>query len=135
MDRPTYEPARTTHPLTRADLVQLLAPYRSYGIVKPSGELLLPSDVALRLLDDLERVAVPIMGLDGWRWIDQARGWVVQALAIDLTVADAILHGEHPATASAAVIRAYITEQLPPDTPLVSFTLDIPPEWEPCITP
>ncbi len=107
---------------------RIIAKYRAEGIVKGS-EFLLPPETAVCLVDDLEAIGVVILGVDGWRYVDKEKGWIVQDLEVELSVDDMILQGDQPARRSAALARDFIANRLPKKVDFVSLILDIPVSW------
>ena len=110
-------------------LTQLLASYQPRGIIK-GRELCLPPTEALNLANDLTALGVAITGVDGWYYVDKDRGWLVQDLGTDFSVPDGVLRGPHSVHESAIVVKGFIASRLSKKTELVSFSLDIPPDWD-----
>ena len=113
----------------QVQLTQIMNKYRPLGVMKGSEFLLTPDD-AIRLIDDLEAIGIAITGVDGWRYVDRDKGWIVQDLEVDLSIDDAILQGEQPVQKSSAIAKNYIRNRLPERVSFVSFTLDIPVSWK-----
>ena len=108
-------------------LRQLLATYKSSGILS-GNELLLPPQIALRLLDDLVNIDVAVMGTDVWHYVDRKKGWIVQDLAVDFSVDERLLDQVDAAEKTIAAVQHFLNTQLPDRTELVSFTFYVPPE-------
>lgn len=123
-------------PQLHAQLAEVLATYRSLAPAGwregplMGGELPLPPEHALRLADDLQALGVAIMGIDGWVYLDEQKEHIVEDRTIDFYVGDEVLTSDDAVRRSVALVKEYITTRLPKTTPLVSFTLNIPPGWD-----
>ncbi len=121
-----------TSTIEQSELAQVLGKYRPLGVLM-GRELCLRPDEALLLVNDLEAIGVPIMGLDGWCYANpehRVNGWLMQDLDTDLYVGDTVLRGNNRAHESARIVREYLLHHLLERTEYVSFTLDVPVEWE-----
>ena len=102
---------------------------------KPCGiehgvEFLLPPSTALHFAHDLQKINVGIMGVDGWFYVNQDKGWIVQDLDVDLSIDEDTLQEDNAVEKSVAIASRFIRKQLPKRTEFVSFTLDTPDWWE-----
>src|SRR5260221_5231721 len=93
------------------NLRQLLATYKSSGIVKGS-ELLLPPKDAIRLLDDLVKIDIAVMGTDGWHYVNREKGWIVQDLAVDFSVDELLLGQLDSAQKTVVAAKQFLSTQL-----------------------
>jgi hypothetical protein len=109
----------------KSELARLLAEYR-HGAVEWGGELLLRPGDALRLVDDVERLGVAVLGADGWHYTDRAKGWIVEEPEADLAVPESILQEPDVVRRSAEAARDFIRNRLTPATEFVSLVLDTP---------
>lgn len=96
---------------------------------KPCGiehgvEFLLPPNTALHFAHDLQKINVTIMGVDGWFYVDQDKGWIVQDLDVDLSIDEETLQEHNAVEKSVVIASRFIRKQLPKRTEFVSFTLD-----------
>jgi hypothetical protein len=112
------------------DLVALMSRFRSQGLIK-AGDLLLKPDAALRLVDEVEQMGVPIMGVDCWCYTEvDARTTLSQANMVGLEIDKATLNSSRAVKDGAIQARKFITENLPPNTIFVSLNLHIPYTWK-----
>jgi hypothetical protein len=91
------------------------------------GELPLPPVYALQLVDELVKLRIPIMGLDGWEYTNDG-SYVVETF-VYFSVGDDVLASDDAVERSAMLVKDYIQTQLPKDIPLVAFTLDLSDEF------
>lgn len=93
---------------------RLLASYSSSAIMK-AGEVLLQPRAALTLVDELERAAALILGVDVWYCVD---GEIAQSLSsLDLS-------GSGDIHRNAVAAKSFIEGDLPEGTAFVSLVVD-----------
>ena len=111
-------------------LIALMEKYKSQGLVKGS-HLLLPPKNALKLVAELERLNVVVLGVDGWYYVrpDDPK-WLAEDRTLDMYIGDDVLHGDSPVHEGAAKVKDFIENHLHETTPFVDLTLDIPVEWD-----
>jgi len=107
------------------DLLSVIKKFMARGFLK-GGELLIKPEDALEMADDLERIHVPLMGVTGWHIVDRDKGWIVEDLAVDYYVGDAIWFGNNPVEESIQAVKQYLTESLPQSAEFVTLDIDMP---------
>jgi hypothetical protein len=95
-------------------VAQLMDKYRPSGLMK-AGELLLPAQAALQLIDELEGHHALILGIDVWYEVD---GHIAQDLgSLDLSNSNDMMLNSGQA-------REFIKKYLPEKTKFVSVVFD-----------
>jgi hypothetical protein len=106
-------------------LRHLAEQYRGRGIIKGTELLLRPED-AIRLSKDLATLNVLIIGCEGWYYINEANKWIVQDLAIELSVESFIPYDQLTVEQAGQIVLYFLIEQLPSHISFVSLHLDDP---------
>lgn len=100
--------------MINSTVAELMDKYHPAGLMK-AGELLLPVQAALQLIDELEGRHTLILGIDVWYEVD---GHIAQDLgSLDLSNSNDILR-------NAAQAREFIEQHLPKKTKFVSIVFD-----------
>jgi hypothetical protein len=109
------------------ELRNLIAIYKQQGGEILGGELaLIPSDAAL-FIDKLTELGIVVLGIDGWLKTEYG---FMQDLKTDFAVDEDMLNQTDRLEKSANTIKSFIQDKLSPNVVRVSFTLDIPEDWD-----
>jgi hypothetical protein len=103
-------------------LDHLYEKYHLLGIVK-GNELLLPIDLALQFATELRAIYVRVLGVTGWRFVDQCKCDIVEDMRVDYYVGDEIYFGPNASEESINAVVSYLMNRIPKDVNFV--TLDI----------
>jgi hypothetical protein len=107
-------------------LLQLANQYKPRGQIM-LDELLLSADSALKLADDLERLNIPVAGVNFWYYVTVRDQQILAQDHHELSVSDAILQGDNPVQDSVALAKNFIGLR-PPRATFISIIVDAP-EW------
>jgi hypothetical protein len=105
--------------------INLLQSKYSSHLIKRGSSLLLPPRIAPAFVEDLAAINELILGCDGWHFVDKLKDYLVQDLAVELSVDEFIPWNEMTAQKNAIVVQTFI-ENLPTSIDLISFNLNDP---------
>lgn len=105
-------------------LSTLIDKWKSHLIVK-GAELLLPVQMAIPFAEDLVNLGEIIMGYDGWRYVDEAKKWIVQVLEAELTLEEYISWGNMTPERNFEILRTFLMK-VPSEIDFISFRLNDP---------
>ena len=117
----------------KARLIEIVEKYRPLGVTK-GGLLLIPPQVAIRMIHDVAEAGFVIVGLDGWGSYIKKDGAerIYESLEVDFAVSRDTLDGHNPVSESAAACEAYIRsipDSLKSEAVYISLVIDYPREW------
>lgn len=107
------------------EILELAQKFHQRGIQKGYELLLSPAD-SLELTRQLAAQNVLVIGCDSWRYVDKAKGWIVQGWELELSVESHIPSSEITVEASTTLIEAFLTKQVPSSIDFISLTIADP---------
>lgn len=110
--------------MNERNLTQLIEKWRLHVIPKGS-EFLLPPNMAVEFATDIARQNELIMGWYGWRYVDKEKGWIVQDLAVELSVEELVPWVDMTPKRNLQTVVEFL-KNLTSSTDLVSFQLNDP---------
>lgn len=105
-------------------LTGLIETWKPHIIVKGS-EFLLPLQMAISFAEDLVMVEEIIIGYDGWRYVDKARNWIVQATEVELTLEEHISWENMTPEKNFEILQTFL-KCVPENIDFISFQMNNP---------
>ena len=111
--------------MTIEKLIRILRRYSKIAIEKSEEFLFKPED-AIKLVDELHSIEIPVMGITGWYYVgDPKDGNLAEDMRVDYYVGDKVWFGDNRVDDSTNLVKVYILNHLTLHTDFVSLDLDI----------